>query len=99
MRTSPRNPPAWVPAFPEPTGVGSGIPGTHAPRNAWVRSNQSSEPTRFWSFIFRGFAGRRSSVLGVLGVSGERATHNLRTHQRTHLRQRTHQRTHLRKAD
>ena len=30
---------------------------------------QSSEPTRFWSFIFWGCAGIRSSVLGVLGVS------------------------------
>ena len=58
-----------VQEFPEPTRVGSGIPGTHAPRKAWVRSNQSSEPTRFWSFIFRGCAGIRSSVFGVLGVS------------------------------
>jgi hypothetical protein len=38
-------------------------------RNPWVRGSQSSEPTRCWSFIFRGCAGIRSSVFGVLGVS------------------------------
>ena len=54
-----------------PRRVGSGFPGTHAPRAAWVRSSQSSEPTHFWSFIVGGGPGRRSSVLGVLGVSGD----------------------------
>ena len=41
----------WVPESPQRTRVGCGFPGTHAPRAAWVRSSQSSEPTHFWSFI------------------------------------------------
>ena len=52
-----RNPRLWVPEFPEPTPsalCGFGV----------------SEPTLFWSFIFRGCVGIRSSVFGVLGVSG-----------------------------
>jgi len=46
--------------------------GTHAPAERGF--GQSSEPTRFWSFIFRGCAGIRSSVFGVLGVSNPDAT-------------------------
>ena len=71
----------WVPSPHGTHGVGSvtsrnprrgfGHPhGTHAPRKAWVRGNQSSEPTVFWSFIFQGCAGIRSSGFGVIGVSG-----------------------------
>ena len=59
--------------------------GTHAPAERgfgqsseptrfWSFIFQSSEPTRFWSFIFRGCAGIRSSVFGVLGVSNPDAT-------------------------
>jgi len=75
-------PTAWVPAHTEPTawvlassrnprrgfrpapgthGVGSGAHGTHAVG--------SQNPRCFWSFIFRGCAGIRSSVFGVLRVS------------------------------
>ena len=56
--------------------VGSGEkPAAHAfprsprPRAPWVRSLPSSEPTVFLGFHFRGCAGKRSSVLGVLRVS------------------------------
>ena len=58
---------AWVPGFPEPTPVGSGISGTHTPHPMWVRGVLRTHA--FLEFHFRRCAGRRSSVFGVLGVS------------------------------
>ena len=69
---------AWVPESPQPTP--RGFRGPRNPRSPQrVGSEPSSEPTRFWSFIFAGFAGRQSEALSVLRVSVLEYARPLRT--------------------